>query len=96
MQCFGVQAGNRRVSRQRRQRIHSRDAGRAKLEALALAHVRHQAEVTLLSQPLFDEVTPAPMITGHILRYHGRVEAFSESAIALAQQLVPSPELVGR
>ena len=95
MQALRVQARYRSASRQSRQCVNGGDASPAQLEALALAHVRHQHQVALLSQPLLNKGAPAAVITRHVFWNSLRVKGIAKGAVALAQQLVPSPELIG-
>ena len=95
MQALRVQARHCRASRQSRQCVNGGDAGPAQLEALALAHVRHQHQVALLSQPLLNKGAPATVVTGHVFWNSLRVKGIAKGAVALAQQLVPGPELIG-
>ena len=71
------------------------DASSAELLALALAHARHQNQIALFFEPLLDERRPAAVIPRCILGDHRWIEALAELAVALPQQLIPSPELIG-
>ena len=95
MQGLGVQAWNCGTSRKRSEVFNGGDTRVAQLLALALAHARHQHQVALLGQALLDVGGPTTVIPGHVLRDHLRIKALPEAAVALAQQLVPGPELIG-